>query len=86
MNIKFDKKLLVAIGISLLIAGGLTALFAIASCLSWGIVFSLITILCVPFIKIAIDIYDEEECLDLQDLWNVLTKEDDDDNFIKPCD
>ena len=86
MKIKLDKKLLIAIGISLLVAGGLTALFAIASCLSWGIVFSLIAILCVPFIKIAIDIYEEEKCLDLQDLWNVLTKEDDNNNFIEPCD
>ena len=86
MNIRFDKKLLVAIGISLLVAGGLTALFAIASCLSWGIVFSLKTILCVPYIKIAVDIYEEEDCLDLQDFWNVLIEEDDDDNCIKPCD
>lgn len=86
MKIKLDKKLLLTIGISFLVSFVLTTIFALLSLLSWGIVCGLITFICTPLVKIIIDIYEEEECLDLQDLWNVLTKEDDDNNFIKPCD
>ena len=86
MKIKLDKKLLLTIGISFLVSFVLTTIFALLSLLSWGIVCGLIAFICTPLVKIIIDIYEEEKCLDLQDLWNVLTKEDDDDNFIKPCD
>lgn len=86
MKIKLDKKLLLTIGISFLVSFVLTTIFALLSLLSWGIVCGLIAFICTPLVKIIIDIYEEEKCLDLQDLWNVLTKEDDDNNFIKPCD
>ena len=86
MKIKFDKKLLMSIGISLLIAAGLTAIFALIAIFSWGIVFALLAAILIPFVKIIVDIYEEEECLDLQELWEYLTEKDDDNDFIKPCD
>lgn len=86
MKIKFDKKLLISIGISILVATGLTAILALIALLSWGIVFALLAVILIPFVKVIIDIYKEEECLDLQELWECLTEKDDNNDFIKPCD
>ena len=86
MKIKFDKKLLISIGISILVAAGLTAILAIIALFSWGVIFALLAVILIPFIKVIVDIYEEEECLDLQELWEYLTEKDDNNDFIKPCD
>lgn len=86
MKIKFDKKLLISIGISILAAAGLTAILAIIALFSWGVIFALLAVILIPFIKVIVDIYEEEECLDLQELWEYLTEKDDNNDFIKPCD
>ena len=86
MKFKFDKKLLLTILISIGISSILTLIFLITSLLSWGLVLWLITMICLPFVKVIVEIYEEEKCLDMKDLWETLTDEEDDyddDNYLR---
>ena len=72
---KLDKYVIIAVLIAA--AAGLvaTGLYFLFSLLGWGVIWVLTTIFLIPIIHALINVYIKYKCSDLEDLWEVLTKE-----------
>lgn len=77
MKIKLDKEFLKVMGIAAVCSLAVTAVLAILSLLSWGVVFAALMLLFMPLAQGAIKFYKKKNCMDLEDFFTELIETDD---------
>lgn len=82
-RIKLNKILLCAIGISILSALVITFVSWLISLFSWGVIFAFNSLILLPIVYMLCETYVKNDCYDLEDLWEVLTEEDEEEDKKK---
>lgn len=81
MKNKIDKYLVVSIFISALLSFPITLVIALAALCSWSAVGTIIMMILIPIIHLAIKVWNEAGCMNLDDLNDELFGTDEDEDY-----
>lgn len=79
MKIKLDKQFLKVMGIAATCSLAVTAILAILSLLSWGVVFAALMLLFMPIAQGSIKFYQKKHCYSLENFFSYLMENESED-------
>lgn len=75
MKIKLDKQFLKVMKIATVCSLTMTAILAILSIISWGVVFAALMLLFMPLVQGGIKFYEKKNCIDLEEFFYYLMED-----------
>ena len=86
MKIKLDKQFLKVMGIAAACSVAVTAILAILSAISWGVVFAALFLLFMPIAQGAIKFYEKKRCYSLKNFFQYLMEDEEEETKISNID
>ena len=75
MKIKLDKQFLKVMEVAAVCSLTMTAILAILSMISWGVVFAVLVLLFMPLAQGGIKFYEKKNCIDLEEFFYYLMED-----------